>query len=346
MPMAHNNLRNSNIELLRIVLILMVITLHYLNGADWGGGVLSHVNVGSVNYYLSHFLESACIMAVNVFIIIIGYFSCQKTSIAIAKPIKLYSLLVLYGIIFSGIMLYMQHPVIDSKTIKFALNTVFYRWFVVTYCVLYILIPFLNKFIHACTQKQFLTLLIINALLFYVVNTFSPWKTLNDNGYGIVNFINLYFVGAYLGMHRPNPVAKKVSFALFLGSALLTMGFSFLPYNRAWSYLSIFNLVSAVALFEFFRALQLKHSAVINYLASYTFAVYIINGCGPVPSTVYRKIFQSYLYWNSPRMIINCVVCVFGFYCICVGIEFVRRFVFSKIWDEQIEKIPYQISCK
>lgn len=326
--------RNSNIELLRIVLILMVISLHYLNGADWGGGLLSHVTQGSLNYYIANFLESAFIMAVDTFIIITGYFSLNKTSIRIAKPIKLYSLLIFYGLIFSAFMLCFKNPVMNFETLKFVAKTICYRWFLVIYCVLYILIPFLNKFIHSLTQKQFFTLLVINAIFFYVINTFSPWLTVNDYGYGIVNFINLYLVGAYLKLYHPDPLPKKIGSLIFLGCVLFTTVFSIIPLafasSRAWSYISIFNLISAIALFEFFRAMDIKYNSVINYFASYTFAVYIINGCGPVPPFVYRKIFKSDLYWNHPHMIFNFIICVLGFYCICVVIEFMRRCLFSK----------------
>lgn len=65
--------RESNIELLRIILILMVIVLHYLNGNM--GGELSHFERNSLNFFLGHIIESFSIIAVNVFIIITGFFS-------------------------------------------------------------------------------------------------------------------------------------------------------------------------------------------------------------------------------------------------------------------------------
>ena len=338
--------RNSNIELLRIVCILMVIALHYLNGADWLGGLLGHVRNGSLNYFLAHFLKSACIMAVNTFILITGFFACNKTSISIAKPIKLYSLLLLYGIIFSIVFLYIEKPVINIQTLKFVSTTIFYRWFVVIYCVLYILIPFLNKLIHALTCQEFLNLLVINALLFYVINTFSPWTTLNDTGYGIVNFINLYFVGAYLNLYHPRPLPKRITLLIFVTCVLITTAFSLLPHHRAWSYLSIFNLIAAASLFEFFRGYKIKYNSIINYLASYTFAVYIIHGCGIVPLYFYRKLFKSEQYWNSPYMLVDFMICVVGIYSICVAIEFIRRCLLSKICDQQIEKISCKITCE
>ncbi len=343
--------RNSNIELLRIILICMVITLHYLNGADWGGGALGHVVPGSFNYYASHFMESVCIMAVDTFVLITGYFSCNKTSIALAKPVKLYGMLMLYGIIFSAVWCLCTKPTPTLQTIKFIANTIFYRWFVVIYCVLYVLIPFLNKLIYALTQKQLLTLLIINAVLFYALNTFSPWTTVADAGYGIVNFVCLYLIGAYIRLYRPKTAVNVQSCWIrkggsFLICVLFTFIFSLLPHNRAYSYLSIFNLISAVALFELFREITIKHHPVINNLASYTFAVYIIHGTGPVPPFLYRKLFHSNLYWDSPYMLLNMLVCVLSIYGICVGIEFLRRCLFAKIWDKQIDKISYTIECK
>ena len=51
--------RESNFELLRIILILMIITLHYCNGSM--GGLLNNLTEGSIQYYMTHFIESACI---------------------------------------------------------------------------------------------------------------------------------------------------------------------------------------------------------------------------------------------------------------------------------------------
>lgn len=87
--------RASNIELLRIVLILMIIILHYLNGGM--GGLLLHVRENSTNYYLGHLLESFCIIAVNVFILITGYFSVNKTNISVSKVIRLLLIMIFWG---------------------------------------------------------------------------------------------------------------------------------------------------------------------------------------------------------------------------------------------------------
>lgn len=53
--------RKSNIELLRIVMILMVILNHYLNGDM--GGLLNHTQSNTPNYYLGRLLYSMCVVA-------------------------------------------------------------------------------------------------------------------------------------------------------------------------------------------------------------------------------------------------------------------------------------------
>ena len=60
--------RESKFELLRIVMTFMVITLHYLNPEM--GGALEYTRGNEINHILALLLESVCIIAVNIFLII------------------------------------------------------------------------------------------------------------------------------------------------------------------------------------------------------------------------------------------------------------------------------------
>ena len=69
--------RQSNFELLRIVLIIMVLSLHYL-GVSLGGALdVKNIPEGYFNYYLARFIESFSIIAVDCFVIITCYFMCK-----------------------------------------------------------------------------------------------------------------------------------------------------------------------------------------------------------------------------------------------------------------------------
>lgn len=62
-----NKLRNANIELLRIISMLMVLMMHCLQSS----GALE---CGGSYQLVYRLIKSFCIVAVNVFVIINGYF--------------------------------------------------------------------------------------------------------------------------------------------------------------------------------------------------------------------------------------------------------------------------------
>lgn len=333
--------RDSNFDLLKILLILMVIVLHYFNGNM--GGLLLNVTKGSFNYYLSHLLESFCIIAVNVFIIITGYFSCEKKSINISKVIKLYSIAIFYGIMIFLILLLFKKTIINFNLVKQFFNATFSRWFVLTYCILYLLIPFINKLILSINKKELKTLIGINIIVFYMWSTFFTNTTIVDSGYGITNFIILYMMGAYIKLYI-NDDSKTYYIYLYIICTLITTIYSFI-YGRAWSYSTIFNLISSISLFMIFKNIKIKNNKIINSLATYTFTVYIIHENNFVVKFIYNNIFKSNLFWNSNYMIIHLIITTIGIYLMCVIIEYLRRKIFSKYFDNKIDNIKYKITC-
>ncbi len=65
--------RNANIELLRIISMFMVLVLHALN---WSGA-LNYTS--GICYWVYWWMEALAIVAVNVFMLISGYFQINGT---------------------------------------------------------------------------------------------------------------------------------------------------------------------------------------------------------------------------------------------------------------------------
>ena len=63
MERGKNKVRNSNIELLRIVSIIMVLSMHYLN--ENMGGALANINRGQHNYYIINYQNLQYYLNVN-----------------------------------------------------------------------------------------------------------------------------------------------------------------------------------------------------------------------------------------------------------------------------------------
>lgn len=333
--------RQSNIELLRIVAILMVIALHYFNASM--GGELGHVASGSINYYLSHFLESLCIVAVNIFVLITGYFSYKKTKIKVSKVADLVLIMIFWGIVLSfAMVLWLSPKSLNLSVMKQIVLIATNQWFVVIYCILYLLIPFINKLIDALQKSSLEALLLINFIFFYVWPTFYTGVTDNSGGYSIINFINLYLIGAYIHKYHDKKIKIGKWLTLYLVLTLITTVFSMVA-ARAYNYNSIFTLFNCVIVFEIFKSLTIRHSKIINQLATYTFSVYLIDVNTYFNRFLYRDLFHSSKYWNNNLMVVNLVVSVVGIYIVCIILDWLREFVFGKVFNYVSGKVKLEV---
>ena len=296
--MGREKLRDSNIELLRIFTMLGVIILHY-NNADVGGG-FRLVNAGSINYYLMYVLESMCIAAVDLFVLISGYFMCNSYKRGIFKPLTLLFQVIVFReltVIASGIL----HRNLSLHGIVSALIP--RNYFVVLYVTLYLVSPYLNLLLHAMGQKEMRRMMVILLLLFSLEPTLvdlmsevtgteqvdlsmvgrygSQW------GYCIVNFILMYLVGAYLRLHPEKtdkiPTGRLcIGFGLFLAAdvcwSLLNNRMTRYTSRSAYEYCNPLVICSAVILFLLFRRMTIKPNRIINGLAKGSFTVFLLHG--------------------------------------------------------------------
>lgn len=335
--------RKSNIELFRILLILMVIILHYFNAEM--GGALGHTIPGSVSYYFAHLMESLCIVAVNGFILITGYFSYKKENVKVSKIANLVLIMIFWGLLLSLLTVFILRPEnINTQTINDIIKSATNQWFVVIYCILYLLIPFLNRIINNISQNSFKTLLVIGLIFFYLWPSFYTKITVSDAGYGIINFVYLYFIGAYIKKHHENDKHVWYPLIIYIACALITTLAS-LKIGRAWDYNFIFNLIGSVALFELFRSINIKHSKIINKLATYTFAVYLIDVNNFFNIYLYRTLFHSNNYWNNNGMFLNLIITTIGIYIICIILESLRVLLFGKLFKWLSNKVKLVVEA-
>lgn len=290
--------RASNIELLRILIMLGVVILHY-NHADIGGG-FQLVKHDSINYYLMYVLESASIVAVNLFVLISGYFMVNNQRRDIFKPLTL----LLQVVVFKE-TLYLVRLVVEGghpELQKLLMNLVPKNYFVILYVALYLISPYLNLLLHSLDEKGQKRLLVILLLLFSVeptcvdlLNEFLGSEQMglsmiglygSEWGYSIINFALLYLIGAYLKLHEV-PL-DRVPLWKLLGGYLLFMGIDTVwslanehmvryEARSAYSYCNPLVICGAVLLFALFRKIRIKNNVVINLFAKASFTVYLVH---------------------------------------------------------------------
>lgn len=335
--------RNYNLDLLKIVSIIFVIILHYNNGIM--GGLLVNTKPGTLNFFIAHFSEILAIIACNLFVLISGYFLCKSNKIKIRKIVDIVILLFFYGIVIYAVSIFTGLTTFNKETFKSLLLTIDDRWFINIYVLLYILHPYINKIIFNINKKQYTMLILICVFFFSVWSSIlEPEGILNlttfvrDEGYGITNFIMLYFIGAYIRLYYDNKKMNKL--VLFVIYILLSLLGTLIYYNfpNAISYNFIINIINSVIVFLIFKNIKITKGKTISKFAECSLAIYIIHENLFIRGYIYKDIFSSSAFYNSSFMLINMIYSCIAIFIICAIIEFTRKKLFKITIDKLIDK--------
>ena len=311
--MAERRERNSGIELLRILAAMGVIILHY-NNAEIGGGLKYS---SGWNLLMLQLLQNTAICAVNVFVLISGYFLSRSGRRDCTKPLELILQVILYGELSLLLQAGMGWEKLSLRHIAGLLLPC--NWFILIYSGLYLISPYLNVLLSGLREKdraegswrQRRKLLILLLLLFSFYPSavdllqnlagkdYNGLSTISfygsQHGYTIVNFALLYLIGAFLrdyeeeGKDRRGAGKEEASqgrlLLLFLGNLLLLLLWACFERWRgipvrestAWSYCNPLVISEAVLVFRLFKGLKLPTVSAINCLAQAAFSAYLLH---------------------------------------------------------------------
>lgn len=326
-------IRESKFELMRIVIILMIIVEHYLNGGM--GGALENISRENSNFFIMNIIESFCISSVNCFIIITGFYMIEKKKVNIYKIIKLILIMILINIVSYYVSIIFGEEKLSIKGIAKSFLPILFdvNWFVIIYSILYLMIPFLNKMIRKIDKNSYRVLLGVCVFFFYIWPTFLNNITIKDNGYGIINFIVLYLIGGYINLYKKKQKSRWYLIAYVLLSFLIWIYHEIAP-NTGWAYNTIFCLLSSICLFQFFGNIKLKNNIVVNKIASTIFAIYIFHVNPFLTNLLWKKLLHCQNFYNSPwfvchLLLASIVILILG---ILVGM------LINKLFDTYIDK--------
>lgn len=266
-----SKMRNSNIELLRIVAMLFIISHHFLvHGMHiWQDVSWQTLPLLSIN--------SACYIGVNVFVLISGYCTIRFD---LHKLIRLYLLTALIG----GIC-YFAHLFIDDASLgrSVVYNTLLSishapgTWFIKVYIYLFLLSPLVNKALEVCNKKQLHLIL----LSLTIISVYFGWfwhDEVNPDGFNLINFIWIYCIGYYLRhwfeVKSNTPVAYLLIWMVC--SIINAVGAIAMTSYAAWTYNNPLVVIAAIAFFLFFVSFDFS-SKIVNNIARCTLGVYLIH---------------------------------------------------------------------
>ncbi|MCM1188767.1 MAG: acyltransferase [bacterium] len=286
----------ANLELLRCVAMMMVIVLHYLGKS----GLLPELagEEMGVRGTAAWLLEAFCIVAVNVYMLISGYFLCTSHF----KPSRLLGLLgqiwlysVVFGLIGAWTGVIAETPV-DTHyflTLLFPVSMEHY-WFMTAYVFLYLLLPFVGMAVKRMTKGQLQLALGGLFAAFCVLKSVLPVRFETDGkGYDCLWYLCVFVAAAYLRRFGISFLEKrKRGLLLYVGAVLLIFGGTMLlrlvwlktgrlerMLGMCMEYNHVLPFLAALGLFCAFAGLRVegKIATVINKIAPHTLGVYLLH---------------------------------------------------------------------
>lgn len=276
--------RKSNFELLRIITMIMIVTMHVLDHS----GIFLSKDFTSFNFVASSLINGFSIVAVNCYILISGYFG-YKQEFKKEKLINLYIQVIFISIAISVIFWSFRLESLDIRNIVKTFMPIISQtwWFISVYFALYIISPYINKLIANLDKKQLEGLILVSIIIFVIWPSISIGDLINpineDGGYGLYNFILLYVIGSYIGKYINYRKRNKYSYLmLYIFSMSILVAINLLitnltnNYTAKLSYDFMLVYIGSISLFLFFRDINIKSNK-INYLSSLTLGVYLIH---------------------------------------------------------------------
>lgn len=314
MEYAEKSKRQLNYELLRVIAMLMVVCLHYLSkGGSLGDPARDGISAAG---YASWLIEAFCLVAVNVYVLISGYFSADSSTKArsvLARPLKIWKQVLFYSIAIGAASVALPRLLPGPKTapgpdiyriFTYIFPTVTeHYWFATSYIILCFFMPFLDRGIKMLGKKSLGQLIGAFLLVFGLSKTFMPMKLPWDKyGLDAFWFVTLYLTGAYIRLHGVPFIDSRIKAAALYVASSLAMFASFLAIRRvyfasgnfgafinyAYSYNHLFCYLAAIGLFMAFSEGFNKNDShkagklervrkPVELVSGATFGVYLIH---------------------------------------------------------------------
>ena len=339
--------RNSNLELYRIIVMLLIVAHHYV------------VNSGVLDVMYQHPLSANSILlflfgmwgkiGINCFVLITGYFMC-KSNITVRKFLKLVLEVEFYKVVIYLIFIASGYESFSfTGTVKAILPiTSIGTNFTGCYLAFYLCIPFLNILVRNMSEKQHLALLGMVFFTYILMGTVPKFGvTMNYVSW----FICLYFIASYIRLYPKELFEKAMLWGVctvVIGSLCIVSVLCCIVLGAridkqiAFYFVTDSNTILAVCIgvssFLFFKNLKIKQSRVINTIAASTFGVLLIHANS---DTMRKWLWQTVLNvkgafsLSKPLLVVHATLSVLGVFTVCVIIDQIRirtveRFVLDK----------------
>lgn len=336
-------IRQSNLELYRIVCMLLIVAHHCvvnsgLTGVDAATGIPTGPLTNSptaINSLALWTLGMWGKTGINCFLLITGYFMCTST-ITLRKFVKLLGWIYTYKIIIFLIFLTAGYETLSIKRIVQTLMPVwgFNTNFGSCFIGFWLTIPFWNILIKNMSRRQHELLMFLLLGMYTILGSIPKF----DVTFNYVTWFGvIYLVSSYIRLY-PHPLFHNkrlwmymtfISVILAICSMIL-MSYLFSTKNPTF-FVSDSNKIMAVAVavssFLWFKNIDLKYHKLINTVGASTFGVLLIHAnSDAMREWLWKDTVDCIGHYSLPtfQMILYFCGCVLLIFTICTVIDIIR----------------------
>lgn len=293
--------RNSNIEILRFILMAFILIWHILVHG-YNLKEIGYLKISEENIILKIFLLVIASPAVNCFMFMSGFFGIKFSS----KRLMNFILMGYFCFILINLYLYYNNLFSFNKFAKnifpFASG---YWWFFTLYLIIFILSPIFDTYFKYTHQKKIRLLLI----LFGLFNVLHLSNLLLNSGSNLTNLLFMYLLGKYF-YNYPLSLKRKHWLIIFLVSLLFLFSLQLILYYNNYSkfifillgYDNILIIILAISIFHIVYLSKPIYSNTINKLLTPVFFIYLLTeGIGIklykfLANTLDQNLLLSFIY--------------------------------------------------
>ena len=333
--------RNSNIELLRILAMLLILAHHF---AVHGVLLSADYSQATAQLFFTQILVSGGKMGVDIFIVITGYFLC-KSEFKLRRITPVILATWTYSMVFFVLHALHTHSLSFWGTMM-SLFPVQYAqyWFVSAYILLVILSPVLNAFIRQVDGRKLVMLTLALFTFFFILPVFLKMRLDNDR---TLRFIVLYLLGANLRLGN-FAFLEKHARATFWSTILIMLlsitGLDLLGNLRDSAALvggathfvldnSPFAALAAVALVAATAKMPARSYPWVNRISGCMFGIYLIHDNAYVRPYLWGNLLHVERLWqlSAGKLVLAALVIILGIFAACLLVEFIRGIVMQPL---------------
>ena len=340
--------RNTNLERLRLVSMLMIVSYHY---SIWGffGEELAF----SPNKIFVDLFGMCGWIGMLLFVLISGYLMAEGR-FTLKKLLSLMGTIWFYTLGALLVFALFDRSRISADAVKdafFPLTRTHY-WFMSYYVALMLCSPFLNRLLHGLDRRQHALLCLL--ALFLCIGIPRIMDSLA--GYTMTSFVTLYLCAAYVRLRmskdrRVGDRALLLGLLLILACALFIVlrdlrGQSAGSYEALlnttrflWSAVSPVSMLAAILLLCGFACRPRRSGGFGSRLGALTVGVYLFQSNGLISLALWQDLLHTRAFTDSPLLPLHAVGSVLLVFAAGLTLEALRRRFAAPLWARLVDRI-------